>query len=192
MSGMEPGGHADHAHPHAGEDGMGMAMSMVFNTSTKVTLFFSSWSTTTVTSYVFTLIFLFALAVFNRFLGALKFQLDMRRTEPASSLSPVPKLDLPTARRRRNPPPKDRVSPLPRYLDVNGDNTEHDGPLPSAPFLGSDSERTWDGLYSSQTEESQDLTARFGSWSSRGHWSWRQDGTSSLLEGVRALVGYAL
>lgn len=165
-------------------------MSTVFNTSIEITLFFRGWTTTTATSYTVTLIFLFALAVFNRFLGVLKFQLDVKHTELAEK--GVPKLQLPTARRRRHAVPKDRVSPLPRYVAVAENDPENEASFPSAPFLGPDYERTRDGLSFSPTQEPQGSLAQRGWWSVCRRWSWRRDGTSSLLEGLRALVGYAL
>lgn len=169
-----------------------MTMSTVFNTNTQITLFFRGWTTTTATSYTytFTLTFLFALAVFNRFLSVLKFQLDVKHTELAEK--GVPKLQLPTARRRRHAVPKDRVSPLPRYVAVAEHDPENEASFPSAPFLGPDHERTRDGLSFSPTQEPQAPLAQRRWWSVGRRWSWRRDGTSSLLEGFRALVGYAL
>ncbi|GFG09685.1 protein P80 [Aspergillus udagawae] len=169
---------------------MRMAMSTVFETSTEITLFVRGWTTTTATSYTFTLIFLFALAMFNRFLGVLKFQLDVKHTEPVER--DVPKLQLLTARRRRHAIPKDRLSPLPRYMAVAETDSDHEASFPSAPFLGPDPERTRDGLFSNLTQKPQGLLAERRWWSAYRRWSWRRDGTSSLLEGLRALVGYAL
>ncbi|RHZ63000.1 hypothetical protein CDV55_104406 [Aspergillus turcosus] len=169
----------------------GMTMSTVFNTTTQITLFFRGWTTTTATSYTFTLIFLFALAVFNRVLGVLKFQLAAKHTETAEKGVRVPKLQLPTARRRRHAVPKDRMSPLPRYMAVAENDPENE-----APFLGPDHERerTRDGhgLSFSPTQEPDGPLAQRRWWSACRRWSWRRDGTSSLLEGLRALVGYAL
>ncbi|RLL97941.1 hypothetical protein CFD26_104719 [Aspergillus turcosus] len=169
----------------------GMTMSTVFNTSTQITLFFRGWTTTTATSYTFTLIFLFALAVFNRVLGVLKFQLDAKHIETAEKGVRFPKLQLPTARRRRHAVPKDRMSPLPRYMAVAENDPENE-----APFLGPDHERerTRDGhgLLFSPTQEPDGPLAQRRWWSACRRWSWRRDGTSSLLEGLRALVGYAL
>ncbi|GIK01779.1 hypothetical protein Aspvir_005820 [Aspergillus viridinutans] len=168
----------------------GMAMSTVFDTSTEITLFFCSWTTTTTSSYTITLIFLFAMAVFNRFLGVLKFQLDMKHTEPVER--EVPKLQLAPSRRRRHAIPKDRMSPLPQYMKVAGTDPDHEASFPSAPFLEAHPERTCDGLAASLIQEPQSPLAerRWGNVYRR--WSWRRDGTSSVLEGLRALVGYAL
>ncbi|KAF7173922.1 hypothetical protein CNMCM6106_008017 [Aspergillus hiratsukae] len=167
-----------------------MTMSTVFNTSTEITLFFRGWTTTTTTSYAFTLIFLFVLAVLNRFLGVLQFQLDVKQTEPAEE--GVPKLLQPTARRRRHAIPEDRESPLPRYMEVAETDPDHEVPFPSDPFLGLDHERTSDGLASSSTQELYGPLTDRRWWSVSRSWSWRRDGTSSLLEGLRALVAYTL
>ncbi|PKX88816.1 putative copper transporter crmD [Aspergillus novofumigatus IBT 16806] len=173
--------HSDHS--------KGMAMSMVFDTSTEITLFFHGWTTTTAASYSLTLIFLFALAVFNRFLGVLKFQLDVKHTRPAER--GVPKLQLPSTR-RRHAIPKDRMSPLPQYMKVAETDPDHEASFPSAPFLEWDPEHTRDEFPSSLNQESQGPLFKRRWWSAYRRWSWRWDGTSSLLEGLRALVGYAL
>ncbi|KAF4151347.1 hypothetical protein CNMCM6936_003965 [Aspergillus lentulus] len=174
--------HSDH--------GKGMAMSMVFDTSTEITLFFRGWTTTTAASYTLTLIFLFALAVFNRFLGVLKFQLDVKYAEPTERRAP--KLQLATARRRRHAIPKDRMSPLPRYIKVAETDPDQEASFPSAPFLESDPERTRDEFPSNLNQEPQSPRVKRRWWRVYRRWSWRRDGTSSLLEGLRALVGYAL
>ncbi|KAJ5194832.1 copper transporter crmD [Penicillium cinerascens] len=180
---MEHGGH-EHGHADNGGHGMDMAMSMVFTASTKVTLLFSWWSTTTVTSYIFTLLFLFLLALFNRFLGILKLRLDLKRADPTQDLFKVPKLNLPPSRWPRNRKSKGRVSPLPRDVEINDDDTDRYGVFHSAPLLAPTSQ-----LYS---EESHTVASHRTSLGPCGRWSLRQDGTSALLEGLRALFGYAL
>ncbi|KAI8934957.1 hypothetical protein NX059_008623 [Plenodomus lindquistii] len=54
------------------------AMSSTFSSSTCVTLWVSDWITTSIATYVLTNFFLFALGILNRFLGALKSQLEMK------------------------------------------------------------------------------------------------------------------
>ena len=180
---MEHGGH-EYGHADNGGHGMDMAMSMVFTAGTKVTLLFSWWSTTTVTSYVFTLLFLFVLALFNRFLGILKLRLDLRRTDPTQDLFNVPKLNLPPSRWPPNRNSKDRVSPLPRDAEVNDNDTDRYGAFPSAPLLAPTSRLC--------SEKSHAVASHPSSLGPCGRWSMRQDGTSALLEGLRALIGYAL
>jgi hypothetical protein len=168
----------------------GMAMSTVFGTSTEITLFFGGWTTTTAVSYSLTLVFLFALAVFTRFLGVLKFQLDVKYTKPAERR--VPKLQLPSARRRRHAIPKDRMSPLPLYMKVAETDPDHEASFPSVPFLETNPERTRDEFPSILNQEPQGSLVKRRRWNAYRRWSWRRDGTSSLLEGVQALVGYTL
>ncbi|KAL5693156.1 hypothetical protein V6000_003501 [Aspergillus fumigatus] len=166
-----------------------MPMSMVFDTSTEITLFFQGWTTTTAASYSLTLLFLFALAVFNRFLGVLKFQLDVKHTQPTEGR--VPKLQQPRAR-RRHAIPKARLSPQPRYMQVAETDTEDEAPFSSAQFLESDAEHTRHEFPSDLIQEPQGPLGTRRWWNVYRRWSWRRDGTGSLLEGLRALVGYAL
>ncbi|KAJ5652250.1 copper transporter crmD [Penicillium longicatenatum] len=178
----------DHAeHGHAG-NGTAMAMSMVFNLSTKVTILFSWWSTTTVTSYVFSLLFLFFLTLFNRFLGILKLQLDRRPINSDHDVSDVPKLKFPPSHWVRNRSSKDRMSPLPPHVEVNHDNSDCCGDLPSTPLLGPTLQP-----YSDQREqESYVASSHPRLLRPNRRCNWQQDITSSLLEGLRALIGYAL
>ncbi|KAJ5307413.1 copper transporter crmD [Penicillium atrosanguineum] len=156
---LDHGGHAEHGHDHAGNV-TEMAMSMVFT------------STTTVTSYVFSLLFLFLLTLFNRFLGISKPQLGRR---PSNSDHDVSEF-------------KDRVSPLPPQVEVKHNDTDCYGAFPSAPLLGPTSQ-----LYSDQREEKSYVTNShprlLGPYKRR---SSERDVMSSLLEGLRALMGYAL
>ena len=165
-------------------------MPMVFTFSTKVTILFSWWSTSTVVSYVISLFFLILLALFNRFLGILKLQLDRTPTHSHYKPSDVPKLSLPPSRWTQNQSSKDRGSPLPPQLEVNHDTDGH-AAFPSTPSLGPTPH-----LYSDQREQEShgvDSHPRFDH-SLRPHrkWNWSQDIIGSMLEGVRALTGYAL
>jgi hypothetical protein len=70
-----------------------MNMSSTFSGSTRVTLWFTEWTTTTTTTYVLTLFFLFSLGIVNRFLGALKTQLEVKwnvQHEAIIALQPQP------------------------------------------------------------------------------------------------------
>ena len=163
--------------------GTGMGMSMVFNSSTEVTLLFRGWSTTTTTSYIFALVFVFALAVSSRFLGVLKLQLDIKHT---ASTSPSPRCALPkpqlsAVRQHRHAIFEDRMNPLPLPES-----------FPSAPLLEPDPDRTQDGVSRSSIEEPHNFLKRRGLWSVCRRRDWRQDATSALLEGLRSLVSYAL
>lgn len=184
---MEHGGDGGHDHGHAGH-GMEMAMPMVFTLSNKVTVLFSSWSTTTVISYSLTLLLLFLLAWFNRFLGILKLQLDKRPNGLDHALSDVPRLTLPLSHWTQNRNSKDRMSPLPPHVEANPNEPDRHDAFPTAPLLGPTSQP-----YSNQCEEESDMI-NYHPRLVRTYrkWSWQHDGTSSLLEGLRALIGYGL
>ncbi|CAG8181805.1 unnamed protein product [Penicillium olsonii] len=181
---MHHGAHGQHGHSDG--DDMQMSMSMVFTASTKITLLFSWWSTTSVTSYILTLLFLFLLVLSNRFLGILKLRLDLRRTKSTSDAPDVPKLSLPSqwSRSRHS---KDRVSPLPSDIEHNNHNEiDHYGSLPSAPLLAPISRLP------GSRDEGHITTSHVETFRPRRKWDWKQDGVRSLLEGLRALIGYAL
>ncbi|KAE8136130.1 hypothetical protein BDV38DRAFT_250650 [Aspergillus pseudotamarii] len=146
------------------------------------------------TTYLLTLAFLFLLAWFNRFLGALKFQLENTTNSTRASGLPVPILGQPPAAHRYRKISKDRVSPLPRYIQVNAnDPFERPSPPPSSPPPSHEDERS--ELVPSSTRPSRvrrGFKILFGEWTPSGPWSWQQDGGRSLLEGIRALLGYVL
>ncbi|KAE8168622.1 Ctr copper transporter [Aspergillus tamarii] len=159
-----------------------MAMSAVFTTGTHITLFFSNWETSSIATYLLTLLLLFLLAWFNRFLSVLRFQLDTKaRSTPSTPDLPV--LEPVTVWRRRRFMDKDRLSPLPR-------GTEHDKPNPGsdphchvAPSSEEPDEAEQVGLVSRRSGNA---------WVPSEAWSWRRDGLRSFLEGLRAFVGYIL
>ncbi|KAE8383124.1 Ctr copper transporter [Aspergillus bertholletiae] len=184
----ETGGHGhDHSHD--------MSMPSIFTTGTKVTLFFSIWTTNSMATYLFTLAFLFALAWFNRFLGALKFQLESKSNSTRVSGVKVPVLGQPPAASYRpRKILKDRVSPLPQYIQINtNDLYERPSPPPPSPPPLQDDERS--ELVPNSAGPScirRWFKILFGKWTPSGPWSWQQDGGRSLLEGLRALLGYVL
>ncbi|QQK44558.1 Protein RER1 [Penicillium digitatum] len=167
---------------------MDMNMPLGFSTSTQITILFRGWTTTTVTQYIFTLAFLFLLAIFNRFLGALKFQLEQSWSQhvaspPALLLAPV---------NSRHGIRKAKLSPLPDYIRVHGDENleeetllvlqkDNDTQSMSARHLKGDSPR-----------KRTSLKRLLPSWKASGTWSLRKDGTRAVLECVRALIGYFL
>ncbi|OJJ07573.1 hypothetical protein ASPVEDRAFT_88813 [Aspergillus versicolor CBS 583.65] len=158
---------------------MDMSMPATFTSSTTVTLFFSAWTTTSIPAYIFTLLFLFALAFFNRFLAALRFQLESHPSTFSVSILPAP-------RPRRRTIPKARLSPLPRYTAIN-DAEEH-FQIPEE----------HSGLVSENKPQSHTcrriqnyFLERLPQWTPSSPWSWR-DGGLALLEGARAFIGYIL
>ncbi|BCS28123.1 putative copper transporter crmD [Aspergillus puulaauensis] len=155
-----------------------MDMPATFSNSTKVTLFFSAWTTTSVPAYIFTLLFLFALAFLNRFLAALRFQLEYHQSATSISILPPPQF-------RRRTIPKARLSPLPQYTAIHNAEEEH-FQTPESSTLAPDDEkqfrccRMWNYLFTLLPQ-----------WTPSSPWSWR-DGSLALLEGVRAFIGYIL
>lgn len=183
---MEHGGHSEPDHTKHGGHYMGMAMLMTFTSSTQVTLLFSWWSTTTVTSYVLTLLVLFILVLLNRFLGILKLHLDQRPINKDHGSNEPPKLNLPPSRWAWNRRSKDRVSPLLPRMDEN-DDSERYGAFQSAPLLQPTAQISSDRLERRPYVDLQPLLFR-----SRRPWSWKKDGAISVIEGLRAFIGYAL
>ncbi|KAB8228782.1 putative copper transporter crmD [Aspergillus alliaceus] len=184
-------GTAEHTHGHSNHD---MSMSAIFTTGTKVTLFFGGWTTNSVTSYLLTLAFLFLLAWFNRFLGALKFQVELKINSVRNPGLPVPIIGQPPALYRSRMISKDRVSPLPRYMQVNPNDSfdRPSPPPPSPPPLLDDERRELVPGSVKQSRVQKCFGTIFRKWVPRGPWSWQQDGGRSLLEGLRALLGYIL
>ncbi|KAJ0417297.1 Ctr copper transporter [Aspergillus carlsbadensis] len=188
---------------------MQMTMSSTFTASTTITLFFSSWTTTSPSTYTATLLLLFLLAFLNRFLAALRFQADTRAAERSGS---IPILAPPKSRRRMGLGgriTKARLSPLPVYTRVENDrerdrdceeaiNSEEEVRLAlHVPSLGECEEEKF-GTGSSLSRISiwcrvrSVFTAVTPSWKSSAPWSLRQDGSRAMLEGVRAFIGYIL
>ncbi|KXG54157.1 Ctr copper transporter [Penicillium griseofulvum] len=160
---------------------MDMDMPAVFSTSTQITILFTGWTTSTTTQYVFTLTFLFLLAIFNRFLGALKFQLEKswsRYTTPQTLLlAPVNTKNIRKA----------KLSPIPDYIRVHGDESEEETLPTSNVNETSTSIRNF-----KRDARNKSLKRLLPSWKASGTWSLRKDGTRALLECVRALIGYFL
>ncbi|KAL4784984.1 Ctr copper transporter family-domain-containing protein [Aspergillus varians] len=166
---------------------MDMAMAATFTSSTKVTLFFSSWTTTSPLSYTFTLLFLFALAFFNRFLAAMRFQLEHNQSPPPE----IPTLTLPRTR-HRHAIPKARQSPLPPYMQIDQEEIVEER------FQSPDNEER-SGLVQDRAERPgagqrirNCLVALLPRWTPKAPWSWCGDGGWAVLEGVRAFIGYIL
>lgn len=160
---------------------MNMDMPAIFTNSTTVTLFFSAWTTTSVPAYIFTLVFLFALAFLNRFLAALRFQLEHHQSTASISILPPPQ----SCRRTI---PEARLSPLPRYTAIDDTEQEEHSQIPDernglVPDNKSQT-RSWHRIRNY-------LFTLLPQWTPNSPWSWR-DGSLALLEGVRAFIGYLL
>ncbi|KAL4924998.1 putative copper transporter crmD [Aspergillus undulatus] len=169
-------------------------MPMTFTSSTTVTLFFETWTTATPWAYTLTLFVLFTLAFINRFLAALRFQIEhSHSTSRHHSSDHVPILAPPCARRGV---PKARLSPLPRYIQVDEAETEEGELQPSGTSELS-------GLVSEQKERPRAYNRAWRRlmrlfpewlwpWTPEAPFSLRRDGARACLEGVRAFVGYIL
>ncbi|KAF2179500.1 hypothetical protein K469DRAFT_595946 [Zopfia rhizophila CBS 207.26] len=137
-------------------------MSSTFSINTRVTLFFTEWTTTTPITYVLTIFFLFFLGLLNRFLGALKSQLERAFNKSRNTNNT---LGLDDADSEAEP-----LSPMP-----------YGQPSASAGHE--------EGMAVEKTKH-QPERKRF--WIASAPWHIKHDGLRALLEFVRALIGYIL
>lgn len=163
-------------------------MPSVFSASTETTILFTGWTTSTTTQYVFTLSFLFLLAIFNRFLGALKFQLEKSWSQHNSSPSAL----LLAPVNPRQSIRKAKLSPLPDYMHVHGDEDPEEVTLPVSNNDNETRSTSLRYLKGDGVRNRSSLKRLLPSWKASGTWSLRKDGTRALLECVRALIGYFL
>ena len=175
--------------PPAMSDNMemgGMSMSTIFSTNTHVTLFFVGWTTTTVTSYIATIICLFLLAVFNRFLGAVKFQTERAWLDQARKTNMLPPLRITRDNRLFF---KAKLSPVPNSM-ARDDDLESD-PLtsPTDGELGDEwstpkEQKSW--------RQRMSFRGILGDWQPSARWSVKKDGLRAIMEFTRAFIGYIL
>ncbi|KAJ5427163.1 hypothetical protein N7465_002233 [Penicillium sp. CMV-2018d] len=167
---------------------MEMNMPSVFSASTEITILFTGWTTSTTTQYVFTLTFLFILAIFNRFLGALKFQLEKSWSQHTPSPSTLLLRPVNTRQNIR----KAKLSPLPDYMRVHADEEDEEETLPVSNNDNETQNASIRHLKEDGIRNRTSLTRLLPSWKASGTWSFRKDGTRALLECARALIGYFL
>ncbi|KAL5342119.1 Ctr copper transporter [Aspergillus crustosus] len=169
-----------------------MTMSSVFSCSTRVTLFFSAWTTTSPTTYLLTLFVLFALAFLNCFLAVCQHQSRMSNSIP-STVNGVPILAPLQSSRSRMKIPEARLSPLPLYMQVDsheGDEEEHHTIQNHEKEIIPVSDRAWHmNLW---TRIADLMPPAIPAWTPNAPWSLRSDGGRALVEGSRAFVGYIL
>ncbi|KAF2866392.1 Ctr copper transporter family-domain-containing protein [Massariosphaeria phaeospora] len=159
-------------------------MSSTFSINTHVTLFFTDWTTTTPAAYAFTILFLFCLGLLNRFLGALKTQLERRWGEPQV----------------RAPPPPLREKSVTSHAHTRGHSRSWSRRLRPEPPLRLEDEEQETVPLSPAPVESEMLAlaepdrgaGKRGFWIPSGPWGIRRDGARALLEFSRALIGYVL
>ncbi|KAH7075433.1 Ctr copper transporter [Paraphoma chrysanthemicola] len=160
-------------------------MSSTFSASTRVTLWFTDWTTTSAATYFLTILFLFCLGMMNRFLGALKIQLERKwkaerifgRSTASSDGTEKPS-DHSLRGHARQWSRALRPQPV-RLEEPQGQETE---PLsPAVRTTHSDEEDTKPRL-----GRSRRLLVP------NAPWSLKRDGISAALEFIRALLGYIL
>ncbi|KAJ5963848.1 uncharacterized protein N7479_003724 [Penicillium vulpinum] len=165
---------------------MDMIIPAVFSISTQITILFTGWTTSTTTQSVFALAFVFFLAIFDRFLGAVKFQLEKSWSQDLSNLRPL----LPAPLIRRRSIRKANTSPLPGSARVPG------GEDPGETLPASNKEYSRSALMRrlemGGSRNKTSLRHLLPSWKASGSWCLRKDGTRALLECIRALIGYLL
>ncbi|KAF2437525.1 hypothetical protein P171DRAFT_437612 [Karstenula rhodostoma CBS 690.94] len=169
--------------------GPGMSMGGMmgtFSTSTRVTLFFSDWTTDTPAKYFGTLIFIFVVTLLNRFLGAWRSQLGHKWANDAADARRkveqrrAYKLALNRAKLERqssetcfegggedSSTEKAPLSPYPPGIDVEANGRKRSG-TPK-----------WMAVFG-------------GRWRAGNPWRVSIDVPRAMLEGIRALIGYIL
>lgn len=167
----------------------GMSMSTIFSTNTRITLFFTEWTTTTAAEYFGTILALFFLTVLNRFLGALKFQVERAWSDepPKIVFSPPP-----NGRNARASFKPKRPSPIPSYT-VREDDCEWD-PL-AASMQGETSNNSPEELDPKEQSQAARLSLvqrMFGTWNPSAPWDFKKDVLRATLEFARAFIGYIL
>jgi hypothetical protein len=167
--------------PHianSNSNSMPMTMPAVFSTSTKITIFFARWTTSSTTQYILILAFLFLLAVFDRFLGALRFQID----RAWSHQDPNTTLTLGEVQKKKRYIPKAKPSPLPTYVHLRGESRA----------IAQDMEGRLNNSAKHGPIRSGFYLRPLLSWKSGGAWSFQKEGIRALLELFRAFIGYIL
>jgi hypothetical protein len=164
-------------------------MSSTFSSGTRVTLWFTTWTTTTPLTYFLTMVFLFSLGMLNRFLGAFKSQLEKKWQDQqkfkndASFPANVEKETTPGTRTQvrshtRQWSRASRPQPV-RLEEPDGRETEPLSPEAQPHHIE-------DGTGAKPALRPHKF------WVANSSWSIKKDGISAGLEFVRALVGYIL
>lgn len=165
---------------------MAMGMSSTFSASTKVTLFFSEWTTDTPAKYFGTLIFLFLVTLLNRFLGAWRSQLGHKWANDAAD-----------ARRKLNQRREYKRSLRTAKLERRSSETCFDGEgeefsTERAPLSPYPPEADVEDGMEKRAEAPKWMAVFGGRWRAGNPWRVNIDVPRSLLEGIRALIGYLL
>jgi hypothetical protein len=165
---------SDHAMPSMSSMS---GMSSTFSVNTRVTLFFTDWTTTTAAAYTFTLFFLFFLGMLNRFLAAFKSQLERKWRESRETAEEDGEISAAVSRGFIQ-----RLVSMFKKTSRAGDTSEETEPLSPMPITAFE-----------QEAKNQKITRpRRRFWIASAPWSISRDGTRALLEFTRALIGYFL
>lgn len=179
--------HMSAASPQSSIPAMGMSgMASTFSSSTHVTLWFTEWTTTTTATYVLTIFFFFFLGIFNRFLSALKSQLEMKwkgQHETKSTSPSIPNTEK-LGHNVRGHARKWSRAVRQQPFDMDDKERQEIEPLsPAEPRLIEAEEI---GLPRHRHVSPKSF------WIAQAPWSIRKDGISAALKFVRALIGYVL
>lgn len=162
------------------------SMMGTFSTSTTVTLFFSNWTTDTPAKYFGTLVFLFAVTLLNRFLGAWRSQLGHKWAHDAADA----RRDVEQRRAYKRALHKtniERRSSETCFDEEGEDATTENAPL--SPFPSGIDVQVGQNKKSSTPVY---MTVFGGRWRAGNPWQMNIDLPRALLEGTRALIGYLL
>lgn len=173
---------------------LGMDMPSTFSTDTELTLFFIGWKTNTPGAYFGTLVFLFALTFFTRFLGAWRRQLDLYWTRVAQE-EILKRKNMPKRSERKQRVERQTeselqpLSPLPPNCcdgsdSISGDEMD-DEKRKGLPGDSMNSDH--DSVYGQD-----DFSKSRKGWQASNPWTLRIDGPRAVMEFVRALIGYIL
>jgi hypothetical protein len=184
-----------------GSKGMfGMDIASTFSTNTNLTLFFIGWKTTTPGAYFGTLVFLFILTVFTRFLTAWRRQLDLywarvtqmeiekRRDSPknlkSKHVQQQDESELQTLSQSTtvcSDSGDSRVTQFSREKDTNASNC----------YDNSSNASVYASSYASVSELGEGSATR-KRWQASNPWTLKIDGPRALMEFIRAFIGYIL
>jgi hypothetical protein len=156
-------------------------MAPTFTTSTRVTLWFTDWTTTTTATYVLTILFLFLLGILNRFLGALKSQLE-RKWKRQREAQGTPDTEKLIGRIIQGHARQWSRALRPQFQKQEELDWEEIEPLSPAPNV----------QHAGEKGVENDLSASLRFWVANAPWNVKRDGISAALEFTRALIGYIL
>jgi len=161
-------------------------MPSTFTANTRVTLWFTGWTTTTTAAYVSSLFLVFFLGLFSRLLAALKSQLGRRWTKKqdigraSSDVFKVDKVDSQDFNHRSQ---KWYHAFSTRRSRLEREQQQHEIE-PLSP--------TTQGPQSMGDDIEGSRQQRRRPWIACAPWSLKKDGINAILEVIQSLVGYLL